>query len=211
MALSFHLTRKGSRCKLTDRGVMRLTARAEPVPGFHAPAAGMEAPFEMLAACHERVERMLALLARLQQHLIAEGRDESARQAARDVMRYFDIAAPLHHEDEELHVFPPLMTGPDDGLRTLVQRLIQDHRDMEMAWPAARSALQTIAEGLAADWAPLSPDQAGALNRFAALYGRHLKDEDHLAYPAARVALAADALQTMSQDMMRRRGVRPGG
>lgn len=189
-------------------GVVRRAAQPASLPGVHAPGAGFEAPFEMLAACHERVERMLALLARLQQHLIEHGRDDSARQAARDVMRYFDLAAPLHHQDEELHVFPPLLAGPDAGLRTLVQRLLQDHRDMEAAWPPARRVLQAIGESPAADWAPLVPAQTTALKRFSALYGRHLLDEDKLVYPAAHAVLAGAALQTMSLDMMQRRGVR---
>lgn len=187
-------------------GIVRLTARPEVVPGFQALTAGMEAPFEMLATCHERVERTLALLVRLQQHLLVKGLDDSARQAARDVMRYFDLAAPLHHQDEELHVFPPLLTGSDAGLRALVQRLVQDHRDMEVAWPQARSVLQTIAESPALDWAPLGPIQTFALNRFAGLYRRHLADEDHLAYPAAQALLSGDALQAMSEDMAKRRG-----
>ena len=38
------------------------------LPGHRAPAAGCEAPFEMLGACHERVERMLGLIQRLQQN-----------------------------------------------------------------------------------------------------------------------------------------------
>ena len=76
-----------------------------------APAAGFEEPFGMLAACHERMQRMLALLARLRTHVASHGPDAQAQQAARDVMRYFDQAAPQHHRDEELHVFPPLLSG----------------------------------------------------------------------------------------------------
>jgi len=173
-----------------------------------APGAGFEAPFDMLAACHDRVARMLALLTRLQQHLVERGRDEAARQAARDVMRYFDLAAPLHHQDEELHVFPPLLAGTDAALTALVQRLVQDHRDMERAWPLARKVLLGIADDPAPDWAPLTSGQSLALNSFAALYARHMEDEDHLVYPAAHAALTSDALQSMSQDMMQRRGVR---
>jgi hemerythrin-like domain-containing protein len=153
---------------------------------------------------------MLALLERLQQHLLEHGCDDSAHQAARDVMRYFDLAAPLHHQDEELHVFPPLLAGPDAGMRALVQRLLQDHRDMEAAWAPARSVLQAVAESPAADWTALTAAQAAALDRFAGLYERHLADEDRLAYPAAQAVLTAQALQAMSQDMMQRRGVRPG-
>ena len=178
------------------------------LPGHSAPAAGFEAPFEMLATCHERVRRMLALQAKLQQHLLKKGCDEPARQAARDVMRYFDIAAPLHHQDEELHVFPPLLAGPDAALRALVQRLQQDHRQMEIAWIEARRTLQAVADGFESCWTPLAAAQIEALNQFAALYRQHLEDEDHAAYPAARAGLSPAAVQAMSEDMMQRRGVR---
>ena len=188
-------------------GVLRRVSQSASLPGMPAPGAGFEAPFEMLVACHERVARMLVLLARLQLHLRDQGRDEAARQAARDVMRYFDLAAPLHHQDEELHVFPPLLAGTDVALAAVVQRLLRDHRDMEAAWPMAREVLLGIAESPAHDWAALAPGQTLALNNFAALYARHMADEDQLVYPAAHAVLTGDDLQTMSQDMMQRRGV----
>lgn len=187
----------------------RITVHPVLLPGHSAPAAGLEAPFEMLAACHERVERMLALQARLRQHLLDTGCDESARQAARDVMRYFDMAAPLHHQDEELHVFPPLLAGADAALRELAQRLTQAHRQMEVAWTEARRTLLAVAESPACGWMPLSAAQTEALNQFAALYRQHLDDENSMAYPAAQAALPPAALQAMSRDMMQRRGVAP--
>ena len=179
------------------------------MPGHRAPAAGFEAPFEMLATCHDRVERMLALQKKLQLHLLAKGCDEPARQAARDVMRYFDLAAPLHHQDEELHVFPPLLAGPDAALRELVRRLMQDHRQMETAWVGARSTLQAVADSLDAAGLRLTPDQTAALDQFAALYRQHLDDENGIAYPAAEATLSPAALDAMSEDMMQRRGVSP--
>ena len=187
----------------------RATTRPVMLPGHSAPAAGFEAPFEMLATCHERVERMLKLQARLQQHLLDKGCDEAARQAARDVMRYFDIAAPLHHQDEELHVFPPLLAGPDADVRELVARLIQDHRKMEVDWAEARRVLLVIADSPASGWTPLTACQTDALTQFAALYRHHLDEEDGVAYPAAQSALSPAAVQAMSEDMMQRRGVAP--
>ena len=83
------------------------------LPGHRAPGAGYEAPFEMLDACHERVERMLRLLHKLRAHLQASGWDAQATEAARDVLRYFNEAAPRHHEDEERHVFPAVLAAPD--------------------------------------------------------------------------------------------------
>ena len=152
----------------------------------------------MLGACHERVERMLRLLASLQQHVGAQGWDESVASAARDVMRYFDLAAPLHHEDEERHVFPPL------------QRLQQDHRDMEAAWVAARGVLASVAQAPPRGWAHFSPQETATLTGFAELYDHHLRDEDGLVYPAALAGLSPAALRAMSADMMRRRGLDPG-
>jgi len=166
----------------------------------------------MLLACHERVNRSLELLRRLQVHLQDKGLDNDARQAARDVMRYFDVAAPLHHQDEELHVFPPLLQqgqGLDPKLREIVTKLIHDHRAMETHWSAARTTLSWIAEGGAQDWTPLSAEQTEALSRFSALYAEHIADEESIVYPAARSSMAPSAIVVMSKDMMRRRATQP--
>jgi hemerythrin-like domain-containing protein len=176
-------------------------------PGQAAPAAGFEAPFEMLSACHERVERMLRLINRLQEHLQSNGLDDQVRQAAGDVMRYFDLAAPLHHEDEERHVFPPLMCSADAAVKALVLRLIQDHRQMEVAWPGARSVLLALADHDKTPLVELSVWQKTALNDFARLYRQHLNDEDQVIYPAAQAQLSPEALASMSADMMARRGL----
>jgi hypothetical protein len=102
---------------------------------------GFEQPFAMLEACHERVQRTLALLARLRVHVREQGADENARQAARDVLRYFDMAAPLHHEDEELHVFPLLLAH---GAPEVVRGQPPAHPCRRWPMPhARRSALRT--------------------------------------------------------------------
>ena len=67
------------------------------LPGFHSPAASFERPHDMLLACHERVQRSLDLLGRLVAHIDSHGHDASSRSAAQDVLRYFTLAAPLHH------------------------------------------------------------------------------------------------------------------
>lgn len=179
------------------------------MPGHSAPAAGFEAPFEMLDACHERVERMLKLLARLQQRLLVRGWDESVAQAAHDVMRYFDLAAPQHHEDEERHVFPPLLDKGDDVLVTMVKKLQADHREMERSWVAVREVLASLTEPPPAGWTRLTPEQAEVLGHFTGLYRHHLDDEDGLIYPAARAQMSAEDLLAMSGDMMQRRGLEP--
>jgi len=170
-----------------------------------APGATFEEPFEMLEACHERVHRMLKLLARLRAHIRDNGVDAQAQQAARDVMRYFDIAAPHHHMDEELHVFPPLLAQGDARIADIVRRLQQDHLLMETRWRAAREVLVLVAE---ASVQQLSGDDDAALDAFAGVYDDHIATEEGIAYPAAKEILDADAIQRASEDMARRRGVK---
>jgi hemerythrin-like domain-containing protein len=167
------------------------------------PAASFEQPFEMMCACHEKMQRTLALLERLRSHLVEHGADEQARQAARDVMRYFDKAAPQHHRDEELHVFPPLLAGSDAATTAVVDRLRQEHVQMEARWESARSVLTAIADGQLP--APGASDEA-ALDAFSSLYADHIAAEEQIAYPAAAALLGADAITAMGREMAARRG-----
>lgn len=169
------------------------------------PAAGFEQPFEMLEACHERVHRMLALLDRLREYLPDHGADQSARDAARDVVRYFDQAAPHHHRDEELHVFPALLAHGDPDTVALVGRLQQDHQHMEARWQEARRVLGDVQEGRIQS---LGAAENAALDAFASLYDGHIEAEEGIAYPAAVELLDAAAQRAMGDEMMRRRGVK---
>ena len=119
------------------------------LPGMHTPGAGFDQPFEMLDACHDRVRRSLDLLARLRSYLRDKGCDDSARQAARDVLRYFDMAAPLHHEDEERHVFPPLLAQTGDApLLALVRQLQRDPSEILITTPESTSVAMSIFSGI---------------------------------------------------------------
>jgi hemerythrin-like domain-containing protein len=172
------------------------------LPGFNAPAVGFEQPFAMLEACHERVQRTLTLLQRLRAHVLEHGADVPAQQAAHDVLRYFDIAAPLHHEDEELHVFPLLLAQGTPGVAALVARLQHDHLCMTADWVAARLPLQALVDGRQAGF---SDADGTAFDRFVSRYDRHIADEEAVAYPAAKGLLAAPALQAMGSEMAARR------
>jgi hemerythrin-like domain-containing protein len=173
------------------------------LPGFETPAVGFEQPFEMLMACHDRVRRSLTLLERLTTHVGTRGHDEHSRSAAADVLRYFELAAPLHHQDEELHVFPALSGLGAEGLCETVEGLLSDHRRMENLWISLAVLLR--------DW--LRPDAAlpaddialDRLQEFTGLYKAHLRTEEGIVFPAARARMDTHALMRMSADMQRRR------
>ncbi|MDP2770290.1 MAG: hemerythrin domain-containing protein [Giesbergeria sp.] len=178
-------------------------ARTVSLPGFGGAAVGFDTPFEMLEACHERVQRSLDLLQRLIDYLHTHACDDSARQAARDVLRYFDIAAPLHHEDEERHVFPLLLERGAPDVVALVRQLQGDHVRMEAHWRDARTCLNALAQGEVERW---SAQDEAVLAQFAQGYDAHIRTEEDAVYPAARALLAPDALQSMGQEMRQRRG-----
>lgn len=169
------------------------------VPQLHSvPAAGFDEPFDMLAACHERVERSLLLLQRLAAHLPSHGADAAARDAARDVLRYFDLAAPHHHQDEERHVLPALRSA---GGEVLAARIVQEHAALASAWAALRPGLQALADtGSMPD--PVRDGWAG----FAAAYRAHAALEEAEVFHRARSLLDAEARAGMGREMARRRG-----
>ena len=140
----------------------------------HAPA--LDEPLEMLEACHERIEAQLKTLERLAAYLPEHGADVQARQAASAILRYFELAGPNHHEDEEHDLFPVLLdrAGGDDraAVETLVSDLLADHIKMAAAVGAVRAQLIPIADGSGAalDWA--------SVQRMAALYRRHIEKEN---------------------------------
>ena len=182
---------------------------ALPLPGHSSPAAGFDAPLQMLAACHQRIERQCATLRRLVPHLAAHGADAQAREAAQAVMRYFDTAAQHHHEDEEQDLFPALlesMAGSDAVcLRELTDALTHQHRELDRHWRALRVALQRIAMGESADL------DGVLVERLADAYAEHLKREERELLPMAGRLLDDAALAAMGRSMRRRRGIEADG
>ena len=153
-------------------------------PGSSGPS--FEEPFEMLGACHQRVDRMLALLDKMRSQMRDGGADENVRQASRDVMRYFDKAAPQHHRDEELHVFPVLIGMQDEALVRLVARLQTDHQLMDARWAAARSLLEEVEIGARSRFN--DADEA-VFDAFVSLYAEHMRVEEDEVFPRAREAI----------------------
>lgn len=176
-------------------------AMKQPVfAGFSSPAAGFDQPFEMLTACHERVQRSLGLLGRIVEHIDTHGHDAQSRVACADVQRYFDLAGPHHHEDEERHVFPVLRASGRPELEALAERLHADHLRMAEAWVGMRAALAAIERG---HWPAGAAFDAVA--PFAAAYRTHIEAENTLAYPHAAADIVGAARDAMGKEMASRR------
>lgn len=175
-------------------------------PGFDTPAAGFEAPLEMLSACHGRVERQCQTLLRLLPHLAANGPDQAAREAAQNVMRYFDTSARHHHADEDEDLFPALLhsapeAGPA-GLRELIAALQTQHRELEQAWGELRWKLEQVWLGTRQD---LGKEEVEHLVR---LYRSHIAREEAELLPVAARILGASQLDSVGRAMRLRRGIK---
>ena len=176
---------------------------ATALPGFDTPAVCFEQPFEMLAACHDRVRRSLVLLQRLIEHVDAKGHDAQSHSAAADVLRYFDLAAPQHHLDEEHHVFAVLAAAGDATLAATTAGLRSDHARMETLWAPLRLALRA--------WSvPGASGLVGTVVRqqalaFVQVYAAHLQTEENIVFPAARARMDEARLAQMSAEMQGRR------
>jgi hemerythrin-like domain-containing protein len=176
---------------------------------FRAPAAGFDHPIEMWHACHERIKRMSTLLQRLARHIGTHGADADARVTATSILRYFDEAAPRHHDDEEIDLFPLLLERAAGAPATLdaarigaaIRTLQADHASLTARWQAMREPLLRVQAGERGDL-----DEPRAL-AFCTRYRAHIALEETQIGPALEQALDADDLRRVGRAMAARRGV----
>lgn len=174
--------------------VLNLTER-QPSPA----AEGLE----LFGACHDRVERQCATLLRMGPHVAEHGFDAAARDAAMAVMRYFEQAATLHHQDEELDLFPAVQdvarAAGEPAPLGWVEDLLDQHRQLAGLWASLRTKLQALCEGQPCDW-PLAQVQA-----FVAHYDAHLALENQHLLPWARAHLAPSVQAQIDEQALTRR------
>lgn len=172
---------------------------------FRTPAAGFDQPLALWIACHERVMRMCGLLQLLHEHIRDKGVNEPAGVTAHSVLRYFEEAAPRHHEDEEQDLFPRLLqrlTGDErDVVARTVDQLSAEHATLGAAWAALKVTLEAIErrEELVLDRA--------AVDAFSDGYRRHIALEENALAPAMRQAFDAADWREIGKSMAARRGV----
>ena len=169
-------------------------------------AIGFDTPIAMLKECHRKVHDQCQTLQRLESHLVSHGSDQAAAQAAAAIVRYFDMAGPLHHADEEEDVLPALFesaAGADAvRLREMADTLQADHTALNQQWAALRQVLSAIVQG-----------QAVRLNgvdvrAFVSHYRAHIDFEESQVFPMAERLLAMDTMAAIGLSMRRRRGER---
>lgn len=79
---------------------------------------------------------------------------EQARTQAQAALRFFDEVVLAHHQDEERSLFPAVLASAAPGdesqhVRTLVERLTNEHRQVESRWRALTPDVKKMAKGQA--------------------------------------------------------------
>ena len=175
------------------------------IPGFTSPTAGLDQPIEILEACHERVKNHCQILQRLSNHLEKVGIDDQAKLASKNLLRYFDLAAKNHHEDEEKNLFPMLqesMAGSDAiCINELIIRLRKEHQILETIWQEIKRPLELIASGKEA------VINQSNIRLLAKTYEQHITLEEDELLPLAKRLLNEEQLKIMSHDMTQRRKI----
>jgi len=161
----------------------------------------IEDPIELLLACHDKVRRFTRLTVSLRDHLARTGTgdavDAQAREAAQAIMRYFNLAAPLHHDDEELDLFPALQAIGPASLSADMAQLAAEHAELSALWQSLLPWLEATAVG----HHHVPPD---TLETFVTSYGLHAQREEDLIYPSA-IHLTTVQRKQISAAMVARR------
>jgi len=162
-------------------------------------------PIAVLKHCHGRIRKQLATLQNLLSHLSRHGADGAAQQAAKAVIKYFSVAAPLHHQDEEDDLLPMLRASASGEDAALLDRVVPDilaqHQQMDADWLIINSQLEQIANGSSA---ALSAADVGRLN---AAYEAHMAIEENQIAPMALRLFDAAQMAKLGAAMQVRRGI----
>lgn len=175
------------------------------------PQHGFDQPLGLLSDCHRRIEHFLGTMIRVLE--LSDGRRDGLtpqeREASEAALRYFDVAAPRHTQDEEQSLFPRLRQSNDPNARSALARieaLEADHRRADQ--------MHAQSNGLCRRWLEGQPMQAADFERLVSLlrglsdmYARHIALEDTELFPVAARALNRRQLLDIGQEMAQRRGL----
>ncbi len=169
-----------------------------------ATAPDFDQPLAVLKHCHDRIRKQLRTLDNLSA-LENAGQNPEARQAAESVLRYFDEAAPLHHEDEENDLLPMLQqtaTGDDAAtLAALLPGILAEHQQMDLAWKKLAQQLRAIVDGSGQSLS------ASDVQPFAATYHAHMEREETQIATMAKRLFSDEQMQRLGNAMRTRRGL----
>lgn len=156
-------------------------------------------PIEMLYACHSKVKRFCKQLQILPTYLAEHGVNQAVKNDVQQILTYFNVSAPLHHEDEEKDFFPALVSVYPKAQEN-IDALESQHISLHQSW-----------DELAAQLVELLEDKRTAINeelikRFVSGYDLHIPLEEPL-FELGKEYLSQEKLIEIGQVMAKRRQI----
>jgi pyridoxamine 5'-phosphate oxidase len=175
------------------------------MPSLFQTAPSFEEPFAVLRHCHDRIRQQIKTLNNLLEHLPQHGADTDAQHAAQAILRYFTIAAPMHHEDEEVDMLPMLVkTAEDEDAKYLelwLPKILADHEIMEQLWQQLELQLKDIDAGISSSLSEQDVVQ------FTSTYHAHMDIEENHIAPLAQRVLNPAQIEQLGNAMQQRRSI----
>lgn len=169
--------------------------------------ATFEAPLELLLSCHDKIKHFSSTLVELSIALEKEGWSSKLITTADQIRRYFNIASPEHHLDEEHHLFPaiialdPKLTQPGSiEILQLINRLIKEHVESDALWIKLDAMLDEQSE----DFNTLK----NLSQQFKSSMHEHASIENEQIFPYAETHIGDIELRKIGLEIARRRGIK---
>ncbi|MDO4640149.1 MAG: hemerythrin domain-containing protein [Neisseria sp.] len=154
-------------------------------------------PIEMLYACHGKVRRFCSQVDMLPAYIAEHGRNEIVQQAVKQIIQYFDIAAPLHHQDEEDDFFPLLLQYAPQALAN-IEELKRQHETLHANWTALKIEFNQMSSD------SKHPFNEETAKRFTEGYAVHLALEEPL-FEMGKQFIPQEKLAAIGRNMAQRR------
>jgi hemerythrin-like domain-containing protein len=152
-------------------------------------AAVDNTPIEDFSQCHAGIFKKLDLLGELPALLEPAAR---AREVAASSLEFFREAIFEHHLDEERELFPAVLSHAQKGeeherVKSLIDRLTHEHRDLERVWKNLESGLKAVAKGHASEIRPSD------IELLVGNYRRHAQLEEAEFLPLSQTILGRNS------------------
>ncbi len=165
-----------------------------------------EQPLDLLASCHEKIVNFSSLLVKLSTKLKQDGWSEELITSADNICRYFNVAGPEHHLDEEQHLFPAIIAlDPElqsDEIRNvieLINRMIKEHVESDALWDTINDMLKNKTEDY---------EQLETLStQFEKIIHKHAELENTIIFPYAKAHINDTDLKEVGLGIAKRRGL----
>ncbi|WP_386692811.1 MULTISPECIES: hemerythrin domain-containing protein [unclassified Lonepinella] len=154
-------------------------------------------PIEMLYACHGRVKNFYHQLSILPDYLAKHGVNQAVKNDVQQILNYFNIAAPLHHDDEEKDFFPAVAKY-DAKTQQTIDELERQHFILHDNWHKLSTQLSELIQD------QRDNIDAELITNFIAGYDVHIALEEPL-FALGKDCISDAELESMGKVMAARR------